>query len=88
MPDFRRLFTIAKVLTCSCFSIRKPTKAMPYQVDNIRAPPGEEERDWSVQDQYYGISQSPFDVLTHPDKFEIIDEQDGFAAAGTAVKKD
>ncbi|RGP68228.1 hypothetical protein FSPOR_5481 [Fusarium sporotrichioides] len=88
MPDFRRLFTVAKVLTCSCFSSRKPATARPYQVDNVRASLGQEEHDWSTQDQYYGISQSSFDVLTHPDKFEIIDEQDKFAAAGTAVKKD
>ncbi|KAG8668589.1 hypothetical protein FPOAC2_07888 [Fusarium poae] len=88
MPDFRGLFTFARVITCSCFSSRKPSKTQTYQVDNVRAPPGEEEKDWSTENHYYGISQSSRGVLPNPDKFEIVDEHDESTAAGPAVKKD
>jgi hypothetical protein len=88
MPDFRRLFAFAKVLTCSCCSGRKPAKTRPYQVDNVRAPPGQEEQDCPAEDQYYGISQSPSAVLPHPDEFEVVADQDESAAAGTAKNED
>ncbi|KAL6912905.1 hypothetical protein ACHAPO_007591 [Fusarium lateritium] len=88
MPDFRGLFNFARVITCSCFSNRKPAKARTYQLDNVRAPPGQEDDDFSIEDHYYGISQSPHGVLPDPDKFEIVDEHDESTAAGTVVKRD
>ncbi|KAM0303830.1 hypothetical protein HYE67_003908 [Fusarium culmorum] len=86
MPDLRRLFTLAKVLTCSCFSSRKPTKTQRYQADNVRAPPGQEVQNRSAPCQHYGISPSSFDVLPDPDNFEIVDEDEN-STAGTAEKE-
>ncbi|KAF5235571.1 hypothetical protein FAUST_6990 [Fusarium austroamericanum] len=86
MPDLRRLFALAKVLTCSCFSSRKPTKTQRYQVDNVRAPPGQEVQNRSAPCQHYGISPSSFDVLPDPDNFEIVDEDENSTAV-TAEKE-
>ncbi|CEI68437.1 hypothetical protein FVEN_g5404 [Fusarium venenatum] len=89
MPDFRGLFTFARVITCSCFCSRKPAKIRTYQFDNVRTPSGQkQEKDLSAEDHYYGISQSPHGVLPDPDKFEIVDEHDESTAAGTVVKRD
>ncbi|RGP60230.1 hypothetical protein FLONG3_10947 [Fusarium longipes] len=88
MPDFRPLFVLAHVLTCSCFG--RPKKVQHHQVrthaDNVRPPPGQEEQDCPAADQNYGISPSPSAMLPHPDEFEDIELNES-VAAGTGMNE-
>ncbi|KAF4965456.1 hypothetical protein FSARC_6758 [Fusarium sarcochroum] len=97
MPDFRRLFFCAWVLTgCGCCRRRKPArveqaKPQPVQAEPIQVRQRDEERSSSDYAQYSGISQSPSGVLRHPDEFEemVGGDESGLSptAAGTADKQ-
>ncbi|KAL4724691.1 hypothetical protein ACLX1H_008134 [Fusarium chlamydosporum] len=88
MPDFRRLFTLLKVLTCSCFGRRKTSETRPDQVNDARVDPRgatlRDEEEWSADDHPNSESSIPLDMLPHPDVFEAVFEQDEPTAAGTA----
>ncbi|RFN50560.1 hypothetical protein FIE12Z_5186 [Fusarium flagelliforme] len=73
MPDFRRLFTLLKVLTCDCFSPsdldspkKKPKNARPLLGEvnyvNYRSRP----------EHSYSTCGTPFVFLTFPDGFQCV----------------
>jgi hypothetical protein len=78
MPDFRRLFTLLKVLTCDCFSPsdpespkKKPENARPLLGEvnyvNYRSRP----------EHSYSTCGSPFVFLTFPDGFQCVNFEPG-----------
>ncbi|KAM0562372.1 hypothetical protein ACHAPJ_002062 [Fusarium lateritium] len=91
MPDFRRLFFCAWVLTgCGCCRRRKPAqveqaKPQQNQAEPAQAEHRDEEHSSSDYAQYSGIPQSPTGVLRHPDEFEEMLGQDEFGLSPTAA---
>ena len=70
MPDFRRLFTLLKILTCDCFSPSDP-ETPKKQPANARPLLGEV--NYRSRPEYsHSTCGTPFVFLTFPDGFQCV----------------